>query len=141
MSNSPAILFIDRHPEDLDYYTQRLRTSSPDFVIIHAEAGKSGLSICKRQPIDCVVLEFDLPDMSGFEVLLELIPRAKHPEVAVIFLTRLENRYLMEAAIRNGAQAALYKPLTSGDGLDKAIQKAVSAVPRDRKRPTENSDA
>jgi len=75
-----------------------------------------------------VVLELDLPDMSGFEVLAKLVPRAYHPEIAVIILTRLPNPFLLDAAIKNGAQAALRKTFGSGDLLAPSILKAISKV-------------
>jgi DNA-binding NarL/FixJ family response regulator len=84
--------------------------------------------MCARQPIDCVVLEIDLPDMSGFEVLAHLVPRAYHPEIAVIILTRLPNPFLLDLAIKNGAQVALHKTLGSGDLLAPSILKAISRV-------------
>ena len=77
--------------------------------MVQAETGQTGLDIRARQPIDCVVLEIDLPDMSGFEVLAKLIPRAYRPEIAVIVLTRLQSESLLDLAIMNGAQAAFLK--------------------------------
>ena len=134
MSNSPFILLIDANHEDRGYYTQCLRTSPPEFVVLHATTGRSGLELCTQQRIDCIVLEIDLPDMSGFEVLSKLIPAGQHPEIVVIILTRNANQYLLEAAIKNGAQAALHKSMTSGDTLGKAILNAISTVQKDRKR-------
>ena len=134
MSNAPLILLIDGNREDREYYTQLLRISSPAFDVLRVPTGRIGLALCKQQLIDCVVLELDLDDMSGFEVLLRLIPRVQHPKIAVIILTRLANPYLLEAAINNGAQAALHKSATSGDILVKAILTAMSTVKTDRQR-------
>src|SRR5262245_13489956 len=138
MSKS-LILLIDGDQEDRDYYAHRLLISSQGFVILHATTGQSGLALCQWHPVDCVVLELDLPDMSGFEVLVNLVPRVHQPDIAVIVLTRLPNQYLLGAAIKNGARAALYKPMTSGEMLDKAIAKAISTVQKDRKRLREPS--
>ncbi len=80
------------------------------------------------------MLELDLPDMSGFEVLLKLVPRVYRPEVAVIVLTRMYNLGFLKAAVTNGAQAALFKSMASGDVLEKAVLKAMAAVQKDRKR-------
>ena len=93
-----------------------------------------GLALCQWHPIDCVVLEIQLPDMSGFEVLLKLIPRHQHPEIPVVILTQVANHYLLEAALSNGAQAALSKRMTSGDILHQVVLRAIATVPADRKR-------
>ena len=128
MLNSPLILFVDGNLDDLERYRQYLRTSPSNFNIVHAATGKSALAFCQRHLVDCVVLEMNLPDMSGFEVLMKLIPRIREPEIAVIMLTRLSNTYLLEAALRNGARAALCKAVTSEDTLERAILKAASTI-------------
>ena len=128
MSDATTILLIDNDPQYSDYYTQRLRTSSSNYDVVLAGTGRTGLNICARQQIDCVVLEIDLPDMSGFEVLAKLIPRAYHPEIAVVVLTRLPNPFLLDLAIKNGAQVALHKTLGSRDLLAPSILKAISRV-------------
>jgi DNA-binding NarL/FixJ family response regulator len=82
--------------------------------------------------IDCVVLELDLQDMSGFEVLLRLVPIARQPEIPVIILTHLTSSALLEVALKNGAVAGLRKTNASGDMLDKAIVQAISIVARSK---------
>lgn len=134
MSDSTTILVIDDNADQRDYYVHRLQASSPDYVVVQAETGRAGLALCEQHPPDCVILELDLPDMSGFEVLLKLVPRVYSPEIAVIVLTRLKNPYLLEAALTNGARAALHKDMASGDVLDTAVIKAIAAVPKERKR-------
>jgi PleD family two-component response regulator len=133
MPNPPLILFIDDSDEDREYFAQRLQICSPDLLIVPATTGQSGLDIHQRLPIDCVVLETDLPDRAGFEVLVKLVPRVSHPDTAVVVLTRIANRFLWAAALKNGAQAALYKPMTSGDILYKAILKAIATVSKSLK--------
>ena len=134
MSGSPHILLIDPSHQDRDHYTQRLQTSSLDVVVLHAVTGQAGLDLCSRQLVDCVVLELDLPDMSGFEVLLKLIPHPHHPKIPVIILTRIANRYLLDAAINNGAQAALYKSIASEEVLCRVISRAMATVEKDLNR-------
>jgi DNA-binding NarL/FixJ family response regulator len=128
MSDATTILLVDDDPQYRDYYAQRLHASSLNYDVVQAATGRSGLDLCARQPIDCVVLEIDLPDMSGFEVLAKLVPRTYRPEIAVIVLTRLPNQFLLELAIKNGAQAAFHKAVGSGDQLEQSILKAISIV-------------
>jgi DNA-binding NarL/FixJ family response regulator len=128
MSDATTVLLIDDDPRYREHYAQRLYASPSHFDVVHAATGRSGLDTCGRQPIDCVVLEIDLPDMSGFEVLAKLVPRTYRPEIAVIVLTRLPNQFLLDLAIKNGAQAALRKRLGSSDLLEQSIVKAVARV-------------
>ena len=96
--------------------------------MVEAASGQSGLKICARQPIDCVVLELDLPDISGFEVLAKLVPRTYRPQIGVIVVTRLPNQFLLDIAMKNGAQAAFQKTAGSGALLETSISKAISRV-------------
>jgi len=125
---STTILFIDHHDDDRQYWVRRLRISSPDYVVLEADTGATGLSVCQSQRVDCVVTELTLPDMSGFEVLVNLVPRVTHPEIAVIMLSRLNLRTLAELATKNGAQAYLIKSRISGDDLNKSILMARATV-------------
>ena len=130
-----SILLIDANHQDRQWCVQRLSLGSPNYQVFEAANGQSGLNIYRSCFIDCVVLELDLPDMSGFEVLRNLVPNAHRPEAAVIVLTRITNESLLEVAIRNGAQASLLKTQTSGDTLDKAILTAISTVGKVRQEP------
>jgi Response regulator containing a CheY-like receiver domain and an HTH DNA-binding domain len=87
-----------------------------------------------RQTIDCVVVEIDLPDMSGFQVLASLVPGASRPETAVVVYTSLPNPYLSELALKNGARAALRKIAPVTNLLDRSILDAISRVKKDRER-------
>ena len=53
---------------------------------------------------------------------------ASRPDVAVIILTIMTHRGVWELAKQTGAYACLGKNSTSGDELDKAIQRAIAFV-------------
>ena len=133
------VLFIDGIAADRALYVSGLQYCSPDYQIIETADGRSGLEVYRSRRIDCVVLEFDLPDISGFEVLGHINPIVRRPNVAVVGLTRLANRGLWELAKRNGAYFCFYKPHTSSDDLDRAINRAIGFVgllpKEDRYRP------
>jgi len=128
MSDATTVLLIDDDSHYRDYHAQRLYALAGHYDVVHAANGRSGLDICARQPIDCVVLEIDLPDMSGFEVLAKLVPRTYRPAIAVVVLTRLSNPFLLDLAIKNGAQAAFHKIVKSSDLLEQSIVKAIATV-------------
>ena len=74
-------------------------------------------------------MELTLSDMPGVELLVNLVPRGKRPEIPVIVLSRqLLIPELAHGVLSNGAQACLVKSRSSGDDLDKAIQHVIAAV-------------
>ena len=100
----------------------------PECVVLEAKDGQSGLELCRSRRIDCLVTELDLPDMSGFQLLVTVVPYASQPSMAVIMLTRTSMPALIALAKDNGAQAFLVKRLTAGDELAQVIQKAIAFV-------------
>lgn len=129
LMNKNTVLFIDGYQEKRGVYVQAFKNSSPESVVLEADSGAAGLAICQSRRVDCVVVELSLPDMSGFQVLLDLVPCARTPTVAVIVLTRLPPfRAMAEVARTSGAQAFLNKSLTSTDELHTAVHEAIVKV-------------
>ena len=105
------------------------------YVPLAAGSGDEALALVRDTPrLAFSLVAMRLPDMSGFEVLLKLVPHPRHPEIPVIILTRLGNPHLLDAAISNGAHAALHKSMASGEIFDVSILKAVSATPKKNKQ-------
>ena len=66
--------------------------------------------------------------MSGFEVLVTLVPLPRQPDMAVIMLTRVTLPEIATFALNSGAQAYLIKARISGEYLDRAVHKAIAAA-------------
>jgi len=127
-SSSATVLMIDDNAEDLESWSKLLSESSAQYLILKAQTVRTGLDLYKSQKVDCVVLDLDMDDSSGFEVLLHLIPDRKLPGIAVVVLTRLRNPTLHQTVLHHGAQVCLVKQCTSARDLDDAIQKAIVSV-------------
>ena len=131
--STTTILLIDDNVNDRTYYADRIKFALPHCNVLEAKDGQSGLELYKSRRIDCIVTELFLPDMSGMEVLLEVIPRASRPVIAVIILTRAILPALADLTRRNGAQTVMVKRSTAGDDLVPAILKAIAKVGPARK--------
>ena len=131
----PTVLLIDGDDQQRHHYVRHLEHSSQQYIVLEAKDGRSGLELYQEQPIDCVVLELALPDMSGFEVLARLVPLARHPEVAVVILTRLPAQFLEELALNNGAAAYLVKNRTAITVVKYVVLKAIATIAPRHKPP------
>jgi CheY-like chemotaxis protein len=121
------ILLVDDDAETLDTWAKGLEECC-NYTVLKADTVKSALDVCRDQKMDCVVLDLDMDDASGFEVLLALVPDRKHRQIAVVVLTRLINPVLHNMAVEYGAQACLVKQRTSPQLLDQAIETAIAST-------------
>ncbi len=127
-----TVLLIDDDVEALDTWANDLQDGSCRYTVLKANTVKAGLDFHCSQKIDCVVLDLDMNDASGFEVLFTLVPDRAHRTIAVVVLTRLLNSILHSMAVEYGAQACLVKQRTSPQLLDEAIQTAIVSVQKSR---------
>jgi DNA-binding NarL/FixJ family response regulator len=123
-----TVLLIEDRRDDRQYWAHLLRRHCPHYLVLEAADAQSGLDMCHHERVDCVLLDLDLPQVSGFQVLHDLIPHRTAPQIAVIVLTRLLSSVLPELAIQNGAHAYLIKDRTSIAMLDQAIQTALASL-------------
>src|SRR4029078_11422962 len=123
-----SLLLIDGSKNHRTYWADQLKSCSPNFQIIEASDGQSGLALFRSQRIDCVLMDLALPDKPGFEVLADLVPIPAKPTVPVLVLSLLEHRTVWELAKQYVAYACFHKKHTRGEDLEKAIQRAMGFV-------------
>jgi DNA-binding NarL/FixJ family response regulator len=73
-------------------------------------------------------MDLSLPDQSGFELLPDLVPIPSKPTVAILVLTLMGHRTLWEIAKSYGVYECFHAQHTTGEDLDRAIQRAVALV-------------
>lgn len=76
------------------------------YQVVLAPDGKSGLAQLRRQSFDLLLLDLDLPDLTGFDILDSIRERA--PWLPVIILTGVAEQCAPGSLL--GAAALLHKP-------------------------------
>ncbi|MBN2440798.1 MAG: sigma-54-dependent Fis family transcriptional regulator [Spirochaetales bacterium] len=99
------ILFIDDDPRAQKNLTMIL---SGKYQVSAAYTGKSGIEKVKATDQDIVLLDIDLPDINGIEVLKEIIELPSPPPV--IMLTVSDDIRTIVQAVKLGAYDYLKKP-------------------------------
>ena len=80
------------------------------YVVTEAESGWLGLVSVREDPPDTVLLDIEMPGMSGHQVLAELKASSTAYDIPVVFLTGRTSSDQIVAALRAGAQDYLKKP-------------------------------
>jgi response regulator RpfG family c-di-GMP phosphodiesterase len=93
------ILLVDDDPNVRDTVRRQL-SRVPRWHIAEAESGTAALEHCARYRVDVVVSDFDMPGMTGLE-LLELL-RVAHPSIVRLLLTGHDDLHLCLHALNDG---------------------------------------
>jgi len=103
------------------------------YRVLHAENGQSGLEMIRRHKPDGVLLDMNLPDLTGLEVLATL--RQKNCQIPVIFMTMFGSERVAVEAFRLGAVDYLAKPFSNEEveqAITRALDKTQLSYGRDR---------
>jgi len=104
-----TILCVDDDP----YLTDLLRfgLAHEGFAVVSAATGREGLRRARTEPIDLVLLDVNMPDMNGVQVLTTL--RA-FSDVPIIMLTARAQEADILAGFGQGADDYVVKPFSMG---------------------------
>lgn len=83
------------------------------FSVLEAEDGQKALDACKESMPDAVLLDWNMPVMSGIEFLRELRASAGGSSPVVIFCTTENDIAHIQEAISAGANEYIMKPFDS----------------------------
>jgi len=113
----------------------------PDLEFFEESEALTGLRACRALAPDCVLLDYNLPDMTGLEFLAQLNSEAplQEPAFPVVVLTDLNSYPVALEALRSGAQDYLLKQRISSQHLGLAILKATQKVDLIRELREEHS--
>jgi diguanylate cyclase (GGDEF)-like protein len=112
----PARLLIVDDIED-DRVALSRRFASRGFVVLEAGCGAEALKIAREQPIDAVLLDSALPDMSGMEVLRRIREKLPSSRLPVVMLTSESRTEAVIEAMRGGANDYVTKPVDFSTAL------------------------
>ena len=109
MSVQATVLVVDDNDAGRFAKTAMLRRAG--FSVLDAATGRDALDIVRRQPIDLVLLDINLPDMSGLDVCarIKADPRFATIQVLHISATAIEDEDKIRG-LEGGADAYLAEP-------------------------------
>jgi response regulator RpfG family c-di-GMP phosphodiesterase len=120
-----TILVIDDAPVVLEQLRSLLETS---YTVIAVNSGEAGLQMIRAKPIDLILLDIEMPNMSGFEFLSMLSSLPDKDSIPVICITGVEaTPDFVARTLEAGARDYIAKPVT-GTVLEAKIAKIFGAI-------------
>ena len=108
------ILLIEDSPEIIKGVSLTFKLRWSDAVIISAENGADGINMVEDDSPDIIILDINLPDMSGFDVLEHV---RQLSEVPVIILSARDQEIDKVRGLEIGADDYIVKPFSPSELL------------------------
>jgi DNA-binding NtrC family response regulator len=114
------ILVIDDEVAQRDVLTGYLKKKG--YKIFSASSGKEGIEIAGRNPVDIILSDFKMPDLSGLDVLEQV--KKVNPEISFVIVTAFGTVENAVKAMRLGSFDYISKPVDL-DELDLMIERII----------------
>ena len=114
---SYSLLIID-DDEDIRLILSSVLASIDDLIIFEAADGTTAQELMQHQKIDGIILDYQLPDISGEELLHVFKNSPAFSQFQVVMLSARDDKDLVEKWLNLGAKAVLRKPFNPFELLD-----------------------
>ncbi len=135
------VLIVEDSVIDREGYRRLLsRNLEYDFDIRECASGAAAMDAFREDRPDCILLDYNLPDVDGIEFLSVL--QAASPDQAipsVLMLTGQGTSNVAVEALRRGATDYLVKSTINSESLNQAINQALSHLVRVVDQPVKKS--
>jgi two-component system, NarL family, nitrate/nitrite response regulator NarL len=101
------VLIVEDHPIVSDSLFRLINESFENTTCVHATTGAKGLSYLNGNHFHIVLLDINLPDMSGIDFCNEA--KSRFPDLNVLVVTSLAQRHIIERAVQAGAKGFVLK--------------------------------
>ena len=123
------ILLVDDSDEDRTLVRRLLRKAkASELNLYEADSVAAALELLSELQVDCVLLDHNLPDGHGVDVLAEIRRRQGHAASAAVYLTNSGIESAALAALRAGAQDFVSKDGLTSETLWRAVDNAIDRV-------------
>ncbi|HOP64823.1 MAG TPA: response regulator [Spirochaetota bacterium] len=129
-----TVLAIDDDKTTLGILESQL--GSLGFRVYTERSAVKGVEIAKEFPPDVILLDLNMPVMTGFEVMSSLRREKSTKDIPVIMLTVSKERESVIEAMRHGAVDYMVKPYS----IDKLVLKIKSAISYGGDKKQQNMD-
>lgn len=111
--HSITVLLID----DSSFIRKRLsfELNNERFTVLEAENGQKGVQLALSHKPDFIILDVDMPGMSGFETCIQLKSNAETVNIPIIFFSATEDPDARIKALESGAVEFFRKDAPSGE--------------------------
>ncbi|MDR2796228.1 MAG: response regulator [Spirochaetaceae bacterium] len=112
------VLAVDDMPEVLQCINSILQDVYDVRLAVNAASAQE---VLESTPVDLILLDVEMPGMSGLGFLEKLQKSETYKNIPVVFITSSKDDKIVKTAIKNGAKGYITKPFTP-EALRESVQ-------------------
>lgn len=109
-SSRPRVLLVDDNDENRELIAHMLRSRGAD--VVDRGSGREAVDTAARMRFDFVLLDVQMPEMDGYQVVRRLRSLPGGDELPVVALTALTSETVRDRCVAEGMDDFLSKPVT-----------------------------
>ncbi|HNB53459.1 MAG TPA: ATP-binding protein, partial [Anaerolineales bacterium] len=125
------VLYIEDNLSNLQLLEEVFK-HRPAVNLLAALDGKTGLEAARQHPLDAILLDLNLPDIPGHEIVLHLKADPKTAQIPIVIISADATVYQQQHLLDIGVYQFLTKPLEIGlflETIDKILQNPSASPP------------
>ena len=136
-TRSLKLLLVEDSPEDRDIFRSYLgQMEDFSFQFLEEEDAEKALELVRSEEVDLILLDYDLPELSGLGFLKRLVDEEGVLRPPVIMVTGRGSEHVAVKALKGGVSDYLMKSELTADSLARALRNVIGREDI-RKRLTE----
>jgi signal transduction histidine kinase len=120
-----TVLVVEGSAADRELVRGLLQQQPRKYTVLQAAMGAEGLARCQDTRLDCVLLDFSLPDMDGVRFLDALAARTGQVPLPVAMITDRDDDATASEVLARGAQDFLLKTALTSHALGRAVENTI----------------
>jgi CheY-like chemotaxis protein len=121
-----SVLVVDDTPVDRLLYKRMLTHNCDDYDVRECGSAEAALELIEESCPDCVLLDHQLPGLSGVELMKKLAAQSGDLPTPVIMITGLSDEVQAFRAMQAGATMLLAKGFVNATTLRQAVESAIA---------------
>jgi signal transduction histidine kinase len=130
MSTSQCLVLVDDNLSDLQLIKHTITQAFPDADVRALFSAPEALAFCRNDRVDCVLADYNMPEMDGIAFAEALSHSAPH--TPMVLMTAIGDEMLAARALRGGAYDYIPKSRITRDSIRRTISRAVRLAEQDR---------
>ena len=125
MGTKEIILAVDDNPVQLKLFKEML---VPRYDLRVVKAASEALNFLNSTIVDLILLDIEMPNISGFEFLKDVRKIPSYIKVPIIIVSGNTSKEFLQEARNSGAEDVLIKPVTAEmleSTIDKVLKESV----------------